>query len=177
MNNISLNGVPEDFASAVALANKNDDRVRKEFEKWMVLTYSNNKAIINQKKGGDGGIDGIAYMIVGYEANKPITKQILFSVKSNQNLSPAVIRELYGTIERDNAAMGVLLTLYPMPNLVKEAKKYGTFQNEMFSHVYSKIEVISVQEILDGTIINIPTSIEVLKDAELKKNNNQQKLF
>lgn len=177
LENINLNGVPKDFDSAVALANKNDDRVRKEFEKWMVLTYSNNIAIINQKKGGDGGIDGIAYMIVDHENNKPITKQILFSVKSNQNLSPAIIRELYGTVEREKAAMGILLTLYPMPNLVKEAKKYGTFQNEMFSHIYPKIEVISVQEILDGVIINIPTSLNVLKDAELKRNNNQSKLF
>jgi hypothetical protein len=50
INNIILNGVPEDFESAEALANKNDDKTRKEFEKWAVLTYSNNRAIINEKK-------------------------------------------------------------------------------------------------------------------------------
>jgi site-specific DNA-methyltransferase (adenine-specific) len=63
IDNIELNGVPKDFASAESLANKKDDRTRKEFEKWMVLTYSKNQAVINEKKGGDEGIDGIAYIL------------------------------------------------------------------------------------------------------------------
>jgi DNA modification methylase len=62
LDTIEINGVPKDINSAIALANKSDDRTRKEFEKWIVLTYSNNHAIINEKKGGDGGIDGIAYI-------------------------------------------------------------------------------------------------------------------
>jgi DNA modification methylase len=47
---IQLSGVPRDMESAVALANKIDDRVRKEFEKWAVLTYTNNRAMVNKKK-------------------------------------------------------------------------------------------------------------------------------
>ncbi len=39
---ILLDGVPRDMASAVALANRKDDKTRKEFEKWSVLTYSNS---------------------------------------------------------------------------------------------------------------------------------------
>lgn len=39
LKNITLSGTPEDMESAVALANKADDRTRKEFEKWAVLTY------------------------------------------------------------------------------------------------------------------------------------------
>ncbi len=34
---ILLDGIPRDLASAVALANRKDDRTRKEFEKWAVL--------------------------------------------------------------------------------------------------------------------------------------------
>ncbi len=41
LNTIALDGIPRDIASARALAHKKDDRVRKEFEKWAVLTYSN----------------------------------------------------------------------------------------------------------------------------------------
>src|SRR2546421_6361807 len=37
---------------------RSDDRVRKEFEKWAILQYTNNRARINEKKGADGGIDG-----------------------------------------------------------------------------------------------------------------------
>ncbi len=47
--------------SVDALIDKKDDRVRKEFEKWAILTYSDNRAVINEKKGADKGIDGVAY--------------------------------------------------------------------------------------------------------------------
>ncbi|PJF26704.1 MAG: site-specific DNA-methyltransferase, partial [Phototrophicales bacterium] len=40
LKQIMLNGIPRDFASAKALAQKKDDRLRKEFEKWAILTYT-----------------------------------------------------------------------------------------------------------------------------------------
>ena len=49
---ITIDGIPRDMQSAEALAHKIDDRLRKEFEKWAVLTYTNNRAVINEKKGG-----------------------------------------------------------------------------------------------------------------------------
>jgi DNA modification methylase len=61
LDKIELNGIPKDLESAKALATKPDDRTRKEFEKWAVLTYSNNRAVINDKKGADKGVDAIAY--------------------------------------------------------------------------------------------------------------------
>jgi site-specific DNA-methyltransferase (adenine-specific) len=168
LENITLSGIPEDFESAIALANKQDDRVRKEFEKWIVLTYSNNRAIINDKKGGDGGIDGTAFIVDYNDKNEQDFQQVIFSVKSNKTLSPTVIRDLYGTVEREKAVMGFFLTLYSMPNLVKEAEKYGNYQNKMFGHTYPKITVISVQDILEGKKMYLPTSVEVLKKAERK---------
>jgi DNA modification methylase len=168
LQNIQINGVPQDIESAISLANKQDDRTRKEFEKWAVLTYSNNRAMINEKKGGDGGIDGIAYVVDIDEKSEQINKEVLFSVKSNKTLSPSVIRDLNGTLERENAALGILLTLYPMENLVKESKKYGVYNNKLFGHSYPKIEVICVAEILEGKTMKLPTSLEVLKKAQQK---------
>lgn len=163
---LELNGVPKDFASAVELANRKDDRTRKEFEKWMVLSYSRNQAIINEKKGGDGGIDGIAYVPDRNAKGEIENKKALFSVKSNTKLSPAVIRELNGTIEREQAACGFLLTLYPMPNLVKESKQYGNYQNTLINKSYPKIQVISVEELLNGARLELPNVVKVLKTAE-----------
>jgi len=162
---IEINGVPKDFDSAVALANKTDDRTRKEFEKWAILTYSKNRAMIHEKKGGDGGIDGIAYIIDGVNG-KLENRKVLFSVKSSKTLSPAVIRELNGTIERENAVCGVLLTLYPMPNLVKESKQYGLYHNNFNDNDYPKIQVVSVGDIFDGQRLELPNVAKVLKDAE-----------
>jgi len=162
LDNVVVAGVPKDFEAAVALANRKDDRTRKEFEKWVVLTYSKNRAIINEKKGGDGGIDGIVYIPESTTENS----KVLFSVKSNEKLTPAVVRELFGTVERDKAACGILLTLHPMPNLVKDAKQYGNYQNNFTGNLYPKIQIICVQEILDGKLIDLPKPREVLKKAE-----------
>lgn len=176
LEDISLTGVPEDMESAIALANKDDDRVRKEFEKWAILTFSKNRAMINDKKGGDGGIDGIAYMMDWNDKKEQDYMPVLFSVKSNKNLTPSVIRDLYGTVEREKAAVGYLLTLYPMDNLVKESYKYGTYQNTMVGQTYPKIEVISVQDILKGRFLSLPTAIDVVKNATQKANNTQMAL-
>ncbi|TAE04010.1 MAG: site-specific DNA-methyltransferase [Bacteroidetes bacterium] len=172
-----LYGVPKDFESAVALANKKDDRLRKEFEKWIILTYSNNRAIINDKKGGDGGIDGTAFIVDYDDKQEQVFKQVIFSVKSNKNLTPSVVRDLYGTVTREKAVMGFLLTLYPMPNLVKEAGKYENYYNKMFGHNYPKISVISVQEVLDGKQMYLPTSVSVLKKAERKTKGGLKDIF
>lgn len=178
LNSITLSGIPEDIESAIALANKADDRIRKEFEKWIVLTYSNNRAMINEKKGGDGGIDGEALILEINESGEREYKPLIFSVKSNKSLSPTVIRDLYGTVEREKAAAGVFLTLYPMPNLVKEAAKYGTYENSFLKLKFPKIQVVSVEEILAGARLTLPATqaIEVTKKAK-KVEKDEKGLF
>jgi hypothetical protein len=48
--------------SVDTLIHKKDDRAAfKEFEKWAILTYSDNRAVINEKKGADKGIEEHAY--------------------------------------------------------------------------------------------------------------------
>ena len=179
LDSVKLNGVPKDMESAVSLAHKKDDRTRKEFEKWAVLTFSQNRAIINEKKGGDGGVDGLAFVLDSDGNGGQEMKPVIFSVKSNETLTPAVIRELFGTVEREKAAMGYLLTLNTMDNLVKESKKYGLYTNELFGSTYPKIEVISVEQILKGERIRIPLNqkIDVVKSAQEKAQNNQLGLF
>jgi DNA modification methylase len=170
LENIELSGMPKDFKSASALANKKEDRTRKEFEKWIVLTYSKNRAMIHEKKGGDAGIDGIAYIVHSKDAKE--MKKIIFSVKSNKTLSPAITRELYGTVEREQAAMGILLTLYPAPNLVKESKQYGLYHNDFTNNDYQKIKVVHVEEIFAGNFIELPNVMDVLKAAKQQSNQN-----
>ncbi|MCS6820315.1 MAG: hypothetical protein NZ551_00430 [Microscillaceae bacterium] len=72
-----LSGISHNLESAIALANRKDDRTRKEFEKWAILTYSSNRAIINEKKGADKGIDGTAFILHSAQQSK----EVVFSVK------------------------------------------------------------------------------------------------
>ncbi len=115
------------------------------------------------------------------EANggKEKLHKAIFSVKSNVTLTPAVVRELFGTMEREGAPLGYLLTLYKMPNLVKESKKYGIYHNELFGQDYPRIEVVSVEELLTGKRMPVPLSqqLSVIKKAAETLDSKQLGLF
>jgi DNA modification methylase len=163
LETINLSGVPRDINAARALANKKDDRTRKEFEKWAVLTFSNNRAIINDKKGADHGIDGIAYVQESADDYRPI----ILSVKSGQNIGVAMVRDLRGVMEREQAAAGVLITLEPPTRpMTQEAKGAGTYQNPFMSSPSDRIQIVSIEQILSGERLRLPLTLEVLKRAE-----------
>jgi site-specific DNA-methyltransferase (adenine-specific) len=105
---IALSGIPKDMAAARALALKKDDRVRKEFEKWAVLTYSNNRAVIHDKKGGDQGIDGTGYFLVAQDQSA----KVVFQVKSG-NVGRGDIAKFDHDRQREGAELGIFLTLEP----------------------------------------------------------------
>jgi site-specific DNA-methyltransferase (adenine-specific) len=170
---ISLNGIPQDMKSAVALANKKDDRLRKEFEKWAVLTYTNNRAIINDKKGADKGIDGVAYFMTGKADNA----KIIFQVKSG-GVKRNDVATLRGDMEREHAALAVLITLEkPSKPMVEEAKAAGLFNHEQMGRSYDRIQIVTAEEIVEQhKRLDIPMSLEVLKDARRDVEDTQLKL-
>jgi DNA modification methylase len=166
IENIQLNGIPKDRESAVALANKADDRTRKEFEKWAVLTYSNNRAVINAKKGADKGIDAVAY----FQGEKDNTEKIIFQVKSGK-VKSGDIRDLQGTMTLQQAAIGIFITLQPATkDMIQTAKMAGIYQSPFMSQLVDKIQIVTVQEILEEKKrIDIRLMFEVLKSAEKQR--------
>lgn len=163
LDQIKLNGIPKDMESAIALANKKDDRTRKEFEKWAVLTYSNNRAIINQKKGADKGIDGIAY----FQGENDDPEKIILQVKSGK-VKSGDIRDLQGTVTLEQAVIGIFITLEePTKDMIKTAKAAGIYQNKFMSQSCDRIQIVTIQEILESNKrLDIRLSLEVLKSAE-----------
>jgi DNA modification methylase len=163
LDHITLNGIPKDMASAQALANKSDDRTRKEFEKWAILTYSNNRATINHKKGADKGIDGIAY----FRSEKDDPEKIILQVKSGK-VSSRDIRDLQGTMTRENATLGIFITLQkPTKDMIRETKEAGIYKNQFMSAPIDKIRIVTVQEIIEEQKhLDILLALEVLKSAE-----------
>lgn len=171
---IVLDGIPQDMKSAIALAHKKDDRLRKEFEKWAVLTYTNNRAVINEKKGADGGIDGIAYFKVGKNDNA----KIIFSVKSG-NVKRGDIATLRGDMEKAGAALAVFITLEePTKPMMQDAKAAGQYKHEEMGKSYDKISIVTVHEIIEHrTRLEIPMGMEVLKAAQKEIREKQDVLF
>ncbi len=172
IDKVELHGVPKDMESVDALIHKKDDRVRKEFEKWAILTYSDSRAVINEKKGADKGIDGVAYT----RKSKDEVMPVIISVKSG-NIGRKEMGELRGTIEREGAAAGIMITRHePTGPMKQEAKEAGTFKPEMFQP-FDRLQIVTVQQILDGERINLPLMEEVTKKAKKAKNDDQPGLL
>ncbi len=174
LDNIVQNGIPRDMKSARALALKKDDRVRKEFEKWAVLTYSKNRARINEKKGGDKGIDGIAFFMTGRTKNE----KIVFQVKSG-NVGRGDISKFNNDRQREKAEIGVFLTLEPKTKgMDTEAKAAGFYDYTLMQKSYPHIQIVTIAEMVEEhKRLDIPMSVEVLKRAAAAEEENHPALF
>lgn len=175
LDTVNLSGIPQDMESARALAHKRDDRVRKEFEKWAVLTYTNNRAIINGKKGGDQGIDGTAYFLTEKHGNA----KMVFQVKSG-----AVGRNDVAAFNndrlREGAELGFFLTLQPpTQGMTKEANAAGIYNHELMGRHYPHIQIVTVADLIEQhQRLEIPMSLEVLKKAQsVATGGTQTELF
>jgi len=174
LDDINIDGIPRDMDSATALSRKKDDRLRKEFEKWCTLTYTNNRAIINEKRGADGGVDGTAYFKTGRSDNA----KIIFQVKSG-SVKRSDIATLRGDMGREDATLATLITLEePTSPMRAEAKAAGQYIHEDMGRSYDKIGIVTVREIVEGgKRLEIPMSIEVLAAAKRAANNAQEVLL
>lgn len=170
---VTLDDVPRDRKSAVALAHKKDDRLRKEFEKWALLTYSNNRAVVNDKKGADAGVDGRAYFRVGKSDNA----KLIFQVKSGA-VKRSDIAILRGGMGREKAVLGVLITLdAPTKPMVKEAKAAGSYAHHEMGRSNDQFSIVTVRQIVEeGARLEIPMSLEVLAAAKAAADAAQVRL-
>ncbi|MDX2078025.1 MAG: DNA methyltransferase [bacterium] len=171
---ITINGIPRDIDSAKALAHKKDDRLRKEFEKWAVLTYSNNRAVINDKKGADKGIDGTAYFLSGMNE----TSKLVFQVKSGK-VSRGDISKFNNDREREGAELGIFITLEPPTKpMLEEAIQTGFYTHPLMGRSYPRIQIVTIAEIIDeNKRMDIPLSFEVLKKAQSVPTSKQESLL
>jgi len=168
--NILLDGVPRDLESARALANRKDDKTRKEFEKWAVLTYSANQARINEKKGADAGIDGIAYFLIDKEKNG----KAIFQVKSG-GANRATLATLNSDRQREGADFGLLITFDPPTKAMRdEIAAAGKYLHPLLNREDNRIQVITVEEILKGARMDLPMArSDVVKSAKAEEDFGQ----
>jgi DNA modification methylase len=166
--NIIRGGLPRDMASATALAHKSDDRVRKEFEKWAILTYCNNKAIINEKKGADKGIDGITYIVTG----ETETAKMVLQAKSGA-VGRGDVAKLRG--DMGDAAMATLITLEnPSRPMLEKAKAAGHVQSPILGKSVNRIRIVTIREMIEEHVrLELPQSLDALKTALRKLDDRQ----
>jgi DNA modification methylase len=104
-----------------------------------------------QKKGKDRGIDGRIYF---HDDASSDTESIIISVKAGHT-GPDHVRDLRGTVEREKAAIGVLITMdEPTKEMRKEAATGEFYLSQWGSH--PKIQLLTVADLLAGKGIKRP---------------------
>lgn len=107
---------------------------------------------VEQKKGADKGIDGRLYFHDDPHAGK--TKQIVFSVKAGKT-TVAHVRDLRGVVERENAEMGVLISMHPPTKEMRaEAANAGHYESCWGKH--ARIQLLTVSDLLAGKSVDMP---------------------
>jgi site-specific DNA-methyltransferase (adenine-specific) len=105
------------------------------------------------KKGSDRGIDGV---IIFTEDLKGRAGKILVQVKGG-GVKSGDVRDLRGVIERENAAMGIFLTLKPSTSEMRvEADKAGMYHSDLWSKDYPRLQIVTVDELLNGHMPDLP---------------------
>jgi len=145
----SVEGLPTDETGARAMFEAD----HKKFEMWAVGLVP---AIPQEKKGADGGIDGLAYFDVGA---KELTKAVI-QVKGGKVGSPGV-QQLRGAMSGLNAALGFYVTLEaPTRNMKAEALSAGYYKAATgVGRQVPAMQIRTIAELLDGHGFEFPVTV------------------
>lgn len=157
-------GQPEDLDGAKELAEKD-----KYGFQWWILPLIGARALGAEKgqkegkKGADKGIDGL---MVFTDDNSGKAKKVIVSVKGGHNVSVAQIRDLGHVIERENAAIGVFLTLEPPTKpMLEEATVAGFYHSPGWNKDYPRLQILTVEDLLNGKTVDLPPNLQTYKQA------------
>jgi len=149
----TIEGEPESIDAALYLAESD----RFQFE-WWALSLVRARPVGGSggrtgKKGADRGIDGIINFIDDQSAQP---KTIIIQVKSG-HVNAATIRDLIGTVNNSNAAIGVLLTLEePTRPMHEAAAQAGFYHSELWERNYPRIQILTIDQLLNGASLQMP---------------------
>jgi site-specific DNA-methyltransferase (adenine-specific) len=170
-------GEPQDVGAAKHLATSD----RYQFQ-WWALSLIKAKPLGGQegsktgKKGSDRGIDGVITFIDD-TTDKP--KRVLVQVKSG-NVKSGDVRDLRGTVERENAALGVFITLDPPTReMTTEAVSAGFYHSPGWRKDYPRIQILTISELLHGASVKMPPQFGTFRQAQKVKQDEaeQEELF
>lgn len=149
-------GEPVDLTGAQKLAEEN----KYQFQYWAVslvdgFPVGQSSKNPYGKKGADKGIDG---WITFREGNKIDLQRIVVQVKGGHNVGAGEVRDLIGTVQNTQSAMGILITLdEPTQPMKIAAMEAGYYESPTWGHNYPKIQISTIAELLQKKKPTIPT--------------------
>ncbi len=146
-------GVPQDTASAQALAVESEHDGRYQFE-WWALGLVDARPANDRKKGADSGVDGY---INFFDDNSGKPKRIIVQVKSG-HVNRSQIATLKGDMEREKAEIGLCVTLAPPTGpMQQDAIAAGFYEPEHFpGQQFPRVQILTIEELLSGETAQYP---------------------
>ena len=161
-------GEPVTPADAAKLA----DQDKFQFQWWALGLVGARP--VEQKKGADHGIDGKILFRDDPKASK--AEQIIIQVKGGKT-GVKDVRDLRGVLEREKAAMGVLISLQPPTKaMVAEAVSAGFYDHKTIQQKYPRLQLRTVKELMDGKAIERPSNVAALDETFKKAPESKRKL-
>ena len=135
-------GTPRDLSAARDLA----ARDKHQFQ-WWAVSLLDAVPQGGKKKGADRGIDGIRWVRTGPRDGD--LDRVIISVKGGENVSVRDVRDLAGTVQREGALGGVLVTLAdPTRPMLQDAAAHGYASTGLGQ--FRKIMVKTIAELMAG---------------------------
>ncbi|HWF20364.1 MAG TPA: DNA methyltransferase, partial [Verrucomicrobiae bacterium] len=118
---------------------------------------------VEQKKGADHGVDGKILFRDDPKSGKP--EQIVFQVKGGKT-GVKDVRDLRGVLDREKAAIGVLISLQPPTGPMEtEAADVGFYEHKTNKQKYPRLQLRTVKELMEGRGIERPTTAASVDDT------------
>ncbi len=159
-------GAPEDVASARALAQESAHDGRYQFEYWALGLVSARPGN-SKRKGADAGVDGY---INFFDDESGKAKTVLVQVKSG-HVQRNVIATLKGDMEREQAEMGLLVTLEPPTEPMRqEALGAGFYVPEHFpDRRFPRVQIATIEDLLSGKDPSLPRGLGKTADPTFRR--------
>jgi DNA modification methylase len=144
LDDVEVIGQPTETEGARQMLGDSDDG-RYQFQ-WWALGLVDAKPLGGvQKKGSDKGVDG---KITFTDENGRL-EQVIVSVKSG-HVDSSQIRDLKGTLDREQAAIGLFITLEePTSHMKQEAATAGLWHSNVWNRDYPRIQIHSINDLLE----------------------------
>jgi site-specific DNA-methyltransferase (adenine-specific) len=143
---IDIDGRPQDYNDAVALAERN----KYQFQ-WWACDVIGAQRYRDRKKGPDGGVDGEILFLNGPRG----VGRIIVSVKGGKSLGVDAVRELRAVVDQQGADMGVLVCLAdPSRDAINAALSAGVVRT--VHGEFQKLQLAPMNELFEGRRPRLP---------------------
>ena len=136
-----------------------------EKQEWLIRRLG---GLPNPKKSADRGVDGDMTFHLGSSKGQDEWGRLIFSVKTGHQRGPVMIRELRGSMNNENALMGVLvLDRDPTPAMENAAERAGHLKYQPIDDLppksYARIQIVTAHEVIDRAKVDCPPTMQTVK--------------